>query len=99
MKITEYDSLKETTGEGWVNIQNYLDTSNNQIIPVRTEGQQNFNENKVYITPGFTAKIKVRKYMPTGETEDLVKVVNVRVEYKLGGELKSVELSTNINKY
>lgn len=60
------------------------------------------------IEDGYTCIIKIENYTPSSanteitnkekELNDLVKVVTVRVEYKLANEVKNVELTTTIVK-
>ena len=58
-------------------------------------------DNKEYDS-AYTIEIKVKKYVPNSngqennDSNDLVKIVNVNVLYKIGKEVENVELTTTI---
>ena len=89
-KSKNYEDIKLTSE---VNITNYLDSNNNQIIPVKTSGTVDLNDNRILIEQGYTANVIVVNYP---EDEDLVKIITVRVQYKLAAETKTVELNTSV---
>lgn len=92
VKAKKYDDIKLTSE---VNITNYLDNNNNQIIPVKTSGTVDFNDDKILIEQGYTASLSVINYPPDSE-DDYVKLVTVYVRYKVAGETKTVELNASI---
>lgn len=85
----DYDEAIETQGEESVDIGSYKD--NNKLII----------DNKEYDS-AYTIEIKVKKYVPNSngqennDSNDLVKIVNVNVLYKIGKEVENVELTTTI---
>lgn len=53
----------------------------------------------VGIPNGYTCKVAIQNYVPENKTNgntDLVKLVLVQVQYKLGGQIKTVQLKTSI---
>lgn len=87
-KASNYDELKTTTNEendNYVSIEQY-NQDNKGII------------SDINITDGYTVSINVEQYNPEGETLDIVKIVKVKVEYKLGTEVKNVELKTTLTR-
>ena len=80
IKALDYDEAIETQGE-----------NNNKLII----------DNKEYDS-AYTIEIKVKKYVPNSngqennDSNDLVKIVNVNVLYKIGKEVENVELTTTI---
>ena len=89
IKALDYDEAIETQGEESVDIGSYKD--NNKLII----------DNKEYDS-AYTIEIKVKKYVPNfngqenNDSNDLVKIVNVNVLYKIGKEVENVELTTTI---
>ena len=89
IKALDYDEAIETQGEDAVDIGSYKD--NNKLII----------DNKEYDS-AYTIEIKVKKYVPNSngqennDSNDLVKIVNVNVLYKIGKEVENVELTTTI---
>ena len=92
-KTKNYNDIKITNE---VDIFNYLDNNNNQIIPVKNSGENNFNDDRILIQPGYTTKVIVSNYSPDNENADLVKLVTVRVEYKIATEIKRIEFNTSV---
>lgn len=89
IKAQEYDNLAITNG--FVNVKDYSYSNNNKVSVVAN------NE----IKDGYTTTLNVYTYVPDSVTDrtevnDLVKVITVKVEYKLGNEVKDVELTTSI---
>ena len=89
IKAQEYDNLAITNG--FVNVKDYSYSNNNKVSAVTN------NE----IKDGYTTTLNVYTYVPDSVTDrtevnDLVKVITVKVEYKLGNEVKNVELTTSI---
>ena len=89
IKALDYDEAIETQGEDAVDIGSYK--NNNKLII----------DNKEYDS-AYTIEIKVKKYVPNSngqennDSNDLVKIVNVNVLYKIGKEVENVELTTTI---
>jgi type II secretory pathway pseudopilin PulG len=89
IKALNYDDVIETKGTEPVEISEYK-KSDTLII-----------DNKEYDS-AYTIEIKVKKYVPNSngqennDSNDLVKIVNVNVLYKIGKEVENVELTTTI---
>lgn len=89
IKALNYDDVIETEGTEPVEISEYK-KSDTLII-----------DNKEYDS-AYTIEIKVKKYVPNSngqennDSNDLVKIINVNVLYKIGKELENVELTTTI---
>lgn len=89
IKALNYDDVIETEGTEPVEISEYK-KSDTLII-----------DNKEYDS-AYTIEIKVKKYVPNSngqennDSNDLVKIVNVNVLYKIGKEVENVELTTTI---
>ena len=98
-KSMDYDDIVFTENENWVKVINSVD-GQEKII--------SYNgvkiTNSIQIKDGYTCKVKVYNYVPEDKKElgenaqnnDLVKVIKVRVEYKIGNEIESVDLTTSI---
>lgn len=101
-KSMEYDDIPITGQEdddAWENVINSIENEERFI---------SYNGVKItdtiQIKDGYTCKVKVYNHVPdnikeTGENaqnNDLVKVIKVRVEYKIGNEIESVNLTTSI---
>ncbi len=89
IKALNYDDVIETKGTEPVEISEYK-KSDTLII-----------DNKEYDS-AYTIEIKVKKYVPNSngqennDSNDLVKIINVNVLYKIGKEVENVELTTTI---
>lgn len=89
IKALNYDDVIETEGTEPVEISEYK-KSDTLII-----------DNKEYDS-AYTIEIKVKKYVPNSngqennDSNDLVKIINVNVLYKIGKEVENVELTTTI---
>lgn len=89
IKALNYDEVVETEGTDAIDINSYK--KDNVLII----------DNKEYDT-AYTIQIKIKKYVPdtntqeNDESNDLVKIVNVNVLYKIGKEVENVELTTTI---
>lgn len=89
IKALNYDDVIETVGTEPVEISEYK-KSDTLII-----------DNKEYDS-AYTIEIKVKKYVPNSngqennDSNDLVKIMNVNVLYKIGKEVENVELTTTI---
>ena len=95
IKIKKYDEIGITEGE--VRLEN----QGGEIIYSGKEKNVSLG-NDIELEDGYTCYIKVENYVPQAtdgkdkEQNDLVKVVTVKVQYKLGGENKDVELTTTL---
>lgn len=89
-KALNYDNVNITNNaenENYVSIEQYNDANQNKI-------------DGITIPDGYIVSIKVEQYRPEGETLniDLVKTVKVKVEYKVGKEVKNVKLKTTLTR-
>lgn len=95
IKAQDYDNIKLTS-------QNILNDDNISTTGAPTVENYTYNNNKkvnISVPDGYTCKIQIQNYVPSNRTTantDLVKLVLVEVRYKLGGEIKTVELKTSI---
>lgn len=80
IKAKDYDDVKTTD---WLNVKDYTYLNNKGNINLEIE-------------QGYTCTVKIANYYKEGATNDLVKVVNVKVQYKVGGNIEEVELSTTL---
>lgn len=95
VKSQEYDNVR-VTNQGILN-ENVISSQNGTNINSYTyiDGKKV----NVTLTDGYTCILTVQNYVPSNRTEantDLVKLILVSVSYKLGGEVKTVELKTSI---
>ena len=93
-----YDDVKITgtsSQENWIEITNPND-SNDLYGMVNGEATE-FVKN-VKIKEGYSCSVSIYNYIPEENTHesDLVKVIKVRVTYKVANERKNVELTTSI---
>ena len=94
VKAQKYDDLKVTNDE--IYVRQY-----GQEVQYTAKDNTTVSLGQIdKIEDGFTCILNVYNYIPEGdkqkEVNDLVKVVVVRVEYKLANEVKNVELTTTI---
>ena len=99
IKLMKYDELYTTNGEVELKIENgeakYVGQKNGEDVKVSLGSSIN-------IKNGYTCKINIENHVPTGdigkstENNDLIKKVAVKVEYKLAGEIKNIQLNTTI---
>lgn len=101
-KSKNYDDVKITgTGDenSWVELKNGKDADTlKDLVYYEVDGERITIAPNLKIEAGYTSKACIYNYVPenTVNSDDLVKVINVKVEYKVGQEIKSVELSTSI---
>lgn len=94
IKAQKYDDLKVTNDE--IYVRQY-----GQEVQYTAKDNTTVSLGQIdKIEDGFTCILNVYNYIPESdkqkEVNDLVKVVVVRVEYKLANEVKNVELTTTI---
>lgn len=57
------------------------------------------NNNQYNPTEGYSLSVKIENYNPDNESDyDLVKIINVKVEYKVGKNIENVELNTTVTR-
>lgn len=97
IKSKQYDDVELTNGE-----QEIVKSGANYIY----QGTENsvLLERDIKLETGYSSTIKIENYVPekykdddTANT-DLIKIVIVNVNYKLGGEIKTVTLKTTISR-
>lgn len=85
IKGKDYDDVKITSSEQspWVNVKDYNYLNNKGKINIDVED-------------GYTCTINIANHYKEGSTNDLVKVVNVKVQYKVAGSIEEINLSTTL---
>lgn len=88
IKALDYDEI--TVGNYNDSNINYNDSTKTGIL----------KENSQYnSTEGYSLNVNIENYVPEGESQnDLVKTINVKVEYKVGKNIENVELSTTVTR-
>lgn len=95
IKAQDYENIKLTN-------QNIINDDNISTENAKTVENYTYNNGKkvnISVPDGYLCKIQVQNYVPENRTSantDLVKLVLVEVSYKLGGDVKKVELKTSI---
>ena len=107
VKSKEYDDIKITgtgTDNDWVEVKNGKNQDNNEdYIYYEKNGESITIAEKTKIDDGYGGYISIYNHIPQNNdnnennlNSDLVKVIKVEVRYKVGGEIKKVELSSSI---
>lgn len=95
IKAQDYENIKLTN-------QNVINDDNISTENAKTVENYTYTDGKkvnISVPDGYLCKIQVQNYVPANRTSantDLVKLVLVEVSYKLGGDVKKVELKTSI---
>lgn len=104
LKAKEYENVKITgTEDNWVEVKN----GNNNTIHYEINGETITIVENTQIDDGYTCYVSIYNYVPQNNNNenpentntsnsDLIKVLKVKVEYKVGAEIKNVELTTSI---
>lgn len=88
IKALDYDEI--IVGNYNDNNINYNDSTKTGIL--RENSQYNSTE-------GYSLSVNIENYVPEGEAQnDLVKTINVKVEYKSGKNIENVELNTTVTR-
>ena len=98
-KAKDYDDVIVT--DDYVKIKNIKNDIGKDIVAYEVGGQNIEITDTMQIKDGYTCTTRIYTYVPedqSAQTEknDLVKVIAVKVEYKVGNEKKDVELTTSI---
>lgn len=97
IKSQNYDNIQLTKDGNdesiWQDIKDYKYTNGKKVFQLED------NTYSLEIENGYTCELFVQNHIPSGVTanpSDLVKVVKVKIKYKVGGEIKEVQLETTI---
>lgn len=98
-KAKDYDDVIVTNG--YTKIENTKDEIGNSIVSYKINNENIEITNSIQIKNGYTCTTNIYTYVPESQSSqeehnDLVKVITVKVEYKIGNEKKEVELTTSI---
>ena len=97
VKTKQYDDVELTNGDQQIvkTGSNYTYQGNTSVVSL---------ERDIKAEEGYSPTIKVENYIPEKyqgqnlENTDLIKIITVNVNYKLGGEIKTVTLKTTISR-
>ena len=97
MKSQNYDNIQLTKDENdaeiWQDIKEYQYTNGRKIF------EKEDSTYSLEIENGYTCQLDIKNHIPSATTanpSDLVKVIKVKVNYKVGGEIKEVQLETTV---